>query len=259
MGIFKVVLSFLGLSKEMSEGAIARAAKTLSNPYTQTESRQEQMEKLIRDGSQPAIRALLRRLTATATQGISDEDEKRQVVSALAEMGDKAIIPLREYISREHNLTHAIEALRQIMNNPPQFTAALIEALRAHGPHDYRSTEQKLQIILTLCELAESGEAAQVIPVLTEYVDDHSDDVRFSVVRALFKHAAITTQIPTFTALLGELSNLLTSEKSSLRIARQLAEGFATTQWPLSETQSNALPPALMNEFEISAQKVIKK
>src|SRR4051812_21610147 len=110
------ILSFLGLGgSALNEKQIEKISKLGANPFAQSDVRREQMDKLIRDGSDAAIRGLLLRLTVNASQAIADEDEKRFVVDELTKMGDRAVGPILSYLRKETALTFALQALLAIL------------------------------------------------------------------------------------------------------------------------------------------------
>ncbi len=244
------ILSFLGLGQSaMSDKQIEKTAKLAANPFAQSDVRREQMDKLIKDGSEAATRGLLQRLTVNASQAIADEDEKRFVVESLTKMGERAVPPLRAYLRKETALTFALEALLAILPRD----AALSELLAlfdVYSPDDYRSDEQKKQLVLVLSEYDDP----RIIPALVPYVLDHSDDVRHQVLEILSLKAK--KDDPSLPAVLEAVSQLVRGDAASPRIARQAAEIAAKNEWALPGTGNIA--KVLEDEMQIDKKGFVR-
>src|SRR6478609_7318824 len=98
------LLSFFGKGP-LSDKRIAKVAKLASNPFAQPDVRMREMQRLIDDGSDAALRGVLKRFAANAQGHIADEDEKKWLEDALVAHGDDALGPLRDYIATEEKLT----------------------------------------------------------------------------------------------------------------------------------------------------------
>lgn len=243
------LLDFLGLgSGPMSDKSIEKTAKLASNPYAQPDVRREQMDKLLRDGSDAAIRGLLQRFTVSSSQAIADEEEKRYLVDELVKLGDKSVPLLLEYLRREKNLTFAIAALQRILPRERALTE-MLTLLETYGPDDYRSDEQKRQILLVLADYDDE----QVWPKFVPYVLDHSDEVRGIALERLFNAARAKKIDATLPGLTAALCEVLTSKEASPRIIRQSAEGVVGLEWALP------VPEAQLNDMIASEWMVDKK
>lgn len=248
------LLDFLGLgSGPMSDKAIEKTAKLASNPYAQPDVRREQMEKLIKDGSEAAITGLLQRFTMASTQAIADEDEKRFLVDELVKLGDKSVPPLLAYLRREKNMTFALAALQRILPKERALQEVLA-LLDVYGPEDYRSDEQKRQLILVVTETNDPA----VWPKLVPYVLDHSDEVRGLALEKLFAAAKAKTIDAELPNLRANLSELLVDKNTSPRILRQAAEGMLGLEWPLT-TPEVALHETLNSQWLVDKKGYLRK
>jgi len=217
-------MSFLGLgASDLTEKQIDKISKLAANPFAQPDVRREQMEKLIRDGSEASIRGLLQRLTVNASQGIADEDEKRFVVEELIAMGKKAVPPILQFLKRETNLTFAAHALLGILPKD-EGLGELLALFDVYSPDDYRSDEQKRQLVL----LFKEHDDPRIAPALVPYLLDHSDDVRHQVLEYFAEKKMFDS---TVAAAVGQL---IRDKDTSPRIARQAAEIAADHDWQLA-------------------------
>ena len=220
-------LSFLGLGgSALTDKQIEKIAKLAANPFAQSDVRREQMDKLIKDGSEAAIRGLLSRLTVNASQAIADEDEKRFVVEELTKMGERAIPPLKSYLRKETALTFALQAVLAILPEEQAITE-LLALFDVYSPEDYRSDEQKKQLVLVLAEHHDP----RIAPALVPYLHDHSDDVRHNVLE-IFYAKAKKGEAPQ-KDVLEQVGQLVRGNNASPRIARQAAEMAAEREWML--------------------------
>ena len=222
------LLSLFGKSP-LSEKKITKVAKLAANPFAQPDVRMREMQRLVEDGSDAALRGVLRRFAANAQGHIADEDEKKWLEDALAKCGDGALAPLQDYIKTESKLTYALRALARIAGDDAAIDF-FIDVLRLYGPDDHRSTEAKLQIIW---QLAEHLEDPRVFSALVPFLRDHSDDVRWAVLDLLER---VTEQAPLPEAaqdILGHMSYLVCDREVSPRIAKRAAELLAAREWAL--------------------------
>ena len=77
------LMSLLGKGP-MSPKKIDKVAKLASNPFAQPDVRMREMQRLIEDGSDAALRGLLKRFSVNANGAIADEDEKEAFEAVLA-------------------------------------------------------------------------------------------------------------------------------------------------------------------------------
>ena len=242
--MFTFVARWLGLAGPLSAKKIDKAKKLAANPFAQPDVRMREMQRLLHDGSELALRALLVRLTVNAQGHIADEDEKRFLCDALVEAGNKAVAPLRAFIDEEERLTHALQTYVRIEGHD-RAAIAFAEALAGIGPLAHRRLEAKLQLVLALGEYrAQPAVQEALIPHLL----DHSDDVRIAVMdvlgRALHEQAV---PAPTQARLAPALTRLVSDDGVSLRIAQRAADVLADGRVPL--TLPAALHPSLADHF----------
>lgn len=252
MGLF----SFLAGDGTLSERAIKGHAKTLTNPYTQPEARQEAVNKLLKDGSPAALAALLKRFTVTASNTVYDEQEKQAIEDDLVDLGEAAIQPLRDYLRVEKNLTYAARALLRLQPEA-EAIAFLLDTLDHYGPEDYRSDEIKLQLIWVVGERLTPAIMERLLP----YLEDHADDVRWAVMDLVVAARERGLLAPPVQQRVGALLGaLVIGEEFSPRIQRRAAELLADLEWALSEEQAAGhLLPALGEEYFIDKKRFLRR
>ena len=250
-------MGFLGLfgKGRLSEKKIDKAAKLACNPFAQSDVRMREMQRLLDDGSERALRALLRRFSATAQGHIADEDEKKWLEDVLVEQGEGALGALKDFISHEQRLTYALRAFRRIAGDE-ETVRFLLAVLSRYGPEDYRSIEAKQQLVL---QLADDLDHAEVLATLGAFLLDHSDDVRW-VVMDLFERAA--TQGPlaedVLAGALPALAELVTAEDVGPRIQQRAAEMLEKRAWQLP-VDVVALSPALEEQFFLDKKHFVRR
>lgn len=250
-------MGLLGLFSKgpLSERKIAKVAKLAANPFAQPDVRMREMQRLVDDGSAQALRGVLRRFAANAQGHIADEDEKKWLEDALVQRGESALGPLRDYIRQEDKLTYALRAFRRIAGEA-EAIRFFLEVLKVYGPEDYRSSEAKLQFIW---QLSESLAEDRVLPELTAFLQDHSDDVRWAVLDLIERAAdknilsdADQQQVRT------TMRHLVTDPEVSPRIARRSADLLANREWRLPDG-SEALAGVLEEDFFIDKKRYVRR
>lgn len=250
MGLF----DFLGKSP-LSEKKIAKIAKLACNPYAQPDVRVREMQRLLEDGSDRAIRAVLKRFAANASGNIADEDEKHWLEDAIVDMGGATVEPLRSFIRTDKQLTYALRAFNSIVG-AAESVKFFIEVLNAYGPEDYRAQDAKLQLIW---QLAEDLHNPEVLTALTPFLDDHSDDVRWAVVDLIERCA--DDGLVTDAALRDAaacLGRLVVSEESSTRIMQRAAEVLCRREWQIS-SEAAELATALDGQYFLDKKRFVRK
>lgn len=250
MGLF----DFFKKDGALSEKAIAKQVKTITNPFTQPDVRRESMDKLVADGSPAAITGLLRRFTATASNTVHDEQEKQWAADALVDLGDVAIEPIKEYIRTEARITYPARALLRLVSHD-QGLDFLQQVLDSYGPDDYRSDEIKLQLILLISDHLTPARLRDLLP----YLEDHADDVRWAVmdqVLELDRRHEITDELrKVISAALGAQ---VIDEEFSPRVQRRAAEVLADLEWRIPG-DSTELMHLLDEDFFLDKKRYVRR
>lgn len=197
---------------------LEKNAKAVKEQYSQPEYRREAMDKLFAMGTDEAYKALLARFTVTASGQIADEQEKRELVDRLVEVGEEVLGPLKEFIKSEQTIVFPIQALARILGRE-EALAFLIETLKQYEPLDHRSIKAKITLITSLTDLAGPEHAQIFVP----YLDDHDDDIQFNTIVALEKFADPETR--------EALAKVCCGDEHAQRIQRRAAQALVELGW----------------------------
>lgn len=248
------LLDFLGKGP-LSEKKIAKIAKLACNPYAQPDVRVREMQRLMEDGSDAAIRAVLKRFAANASGNIADEDEKHFLEDAIVDMGGVTIEPLRRYIRNGKQLTYALRAFKRIVG-AAEAVKFFIEILHRYGPEDYRAQDAKLQLVWQLDEDLSNPE---VLTALMPFLEDHSDDVRWAVVDLIERCAdegLVAAEVLQDAA--DALGRLVVTDESSTRIMQRAAEVLCRREWRIS-SEAEELAVALDGQYFLDKKRFVRK
>lgn len=239
----------------MSEAKIKKVAKLAANPFAQTDVRMREMQRLLDDGSDAALRGVLNRFAANASGAIADEDEKKWLEDAMVAIGEPALDPLREYIQGEKQLTYALRAFRRITGDEAA-VGYFLEVLKKYGPDDYRSGDAKLQLVW---QLSDDLRDPRVMPALAEFMLDHSDDVRWAVID-LVESADDDGRLPDEAReyAAAKLGDLVVDEDVGPRIQQRAAEVLAKREWQIPG-DAELLAPTLEEAYFIDKKRFVRR
>lgn len=246
--------SLLGKSP-LSERRIAKVVKLVTNPYAQPDVRMREMQRLIGDGSDAALRAVLKRFGVNANGSIADEDEKQWLEDAMVEQGQAALTPLRAFIGSATQITYALRAYHRIAGDD-EAVRVFLDVLDGYGPDDHRAAEAKLQLVW---HLSDALQHPRVLPALLPFLQDHSDDVRWAVLDCIEK--AQTQNLPgTDAAALAEaMAPLITDDATAPRIQQRAAALLADNEWPLPPASGQALTDLLGPDYFVDKKNYVRR
>ena len=251
------LLSLFGKSP-LSDKKIAKVAKLAANPFAQPDVRMREMQRLIEDGSDAALRGVLKRFASNAQGHIADEDEKKWLEDALVEVRLHGALPaLQDYMQDTRPSSPTCIAGRSPASpaTPTRPSTFFLDVLRAYGPDDHRSSEAKLQLVWQLSE----SMSGQVIEALIPFLRDHSDDVRWAVLELTDKAADRNLLTPAMqTAAAAEMLGLLTDSEISPRISRRTAELAAQREWVLP-AGNDPIAAVLDEEFFLDKKRYVRR
>jgi hypothetical protein len=222
-----------------------KLAKEVKEPFAQPEYRREAMDKLFKLGTEEAYQALLMRFTVSASGAIADEEEKRELVDRLVEVGAPALGRIKSFIRSQQKITFPVRALARMLPRQ-EFIDFLIETLRQYEPLDHRSVEQKLTLLTTLGESVGPEHAPMFIP----YLEDHSDDVQFNTIVVLEKLQNEASREP--------LAKVCVGEEHAQRIQRRAAEALQKLEWSVREHYEQ-FHPELKQEYLLGKKGMLVK
>ena len=249
------LMDFLGFGP-MSEKRIGRSVKLAMNAFAQPDVRVRELEKLLDDGSDDAIKGALKRFSVNASGTIADEEEKKWLEDEVVEKcGDSALLPLEHYIRSEKQLTYALRAYRRLTPEAASLDF-FISALEGHGPDAYKQADAKLQLILQLSEYIDNS---TVLTTLAPFLMDHSDDVRWAVmdiVEAGVVRGSVSNELKE--AYLSSFSEILSDSSTGPRIVRRAAQFLSDYEWALSLAEGE-FPVLLEDDYFLDKKGFIRK
>jgi hypothetical protein len=187
MGIFDL----FGSRETRDRNALRRLGQKVTQKFGPPEGRQKAIEQLGDMGTPAALKVLCMRFTVRADVGLHDDEEKEMARRILVEAGERALGPVREFVSeQESGIAWGLRVLSELAP-AEQVAAAVVEQLGRLG-HEYsRDPEKKLVLLTWLQEHPDltSGSGAGAAPALevalVTLLEDFSDDVRIGATRVL--------------------------------------------------------------------------
>ncbi len=216
MGLF----GLFGSKEEREQGALRKLAKRLTERYGPPENRQKAIAQLGEMGTPAALATLCLRFTVRAEPGITDDEEKQTARDLLVEAGEAAIAPIEGFIrEQEDGIAWGLRALAAIAPEEKVLGVVVGELARL-GKIYTRDPEKKLVLLTWLKEHHAGAASADLDAALLPLLEDFSDDVRISAVRAFVSVS------------LGEkareaLIQLLLRDRDNARVRGEVLEAMA--------------------------------
>ena len=249
MGI-KDLFSSAGRSRKRLD----RYIKTITNPYTQSAERYHAMQQLLADGSDEALVGVFKRFTATSTKSIEDEEEKGWAYRELSALGAKVLPAAKAFCldevpaigGRKHNIAWALRIVEDVADADQEWD--IVDALLAKHPPEYTGDPApKLQLLTHVADIDDD----RVVDILTRYLEDPDENVRFFVIEALFEIGDERAKEP-----LAKL--LLSPEEDSVRLRTRLLDGLADAGWDVS-AWTDDLARVIGHEHALQGGKVVRR
>jgi len=176
---------FFRKKKQGGEGvswSLQRKIKRALNKYVQAPDRQAALQGLVTDGSDEAIKALIKRFTFYVEPLTTDETEKEFVMENLVSFGQRVIPFLIESIKTAESITWQLNTLRQLMNED-ELLLTLLDIIEGFDTEYEKNPIRKIQII----EVLGDWKSEKVAMALKRFLDDVDETVRYQTVSSLLK------------------------------------------------------------------------
>jgi len=176
---------FFRKKKQGGEGvswSLQRKIKRALNKYVQAPDRQAALQGLVTDGSDEAIKALIKRFTFYVEPLTTDETEKEFVMENLVSFGQRVIPFLIESIKTAESITWQLNTLRQLMNED-ELLLTLLDVIEGFDTEYEKNPIRKIQII----EVLGDWKSEKVAMALKRFLDDVDETVRYQTVSSLLK------------------------------------------------------------------------
>lgn len=245
MGIFDIFRRKSDAPRPRTDKELAKLAKLVGDKLSQNFDRQEAIQVLSRDGSAPAVEALLRRFTWALDPSITDQEEKEAVVEGVVAAGAVAVEPIRRFCKTAESVTWPLKALRQLLAEE-QFFEEVAGLLDGFSIDYVRNAEPKVQLLQTLEEAASTRCRDSAVRCM----DDASEPVRFAAVTTVFAIGDAS--------VLPKVIDLLEAEES-LRVRNRIALLLSERNWPLDPELLARCRAALPDDFAVVDQQVVKR
>jgi hypothetical protein len=187
------LFDLFGSKEEREKGTLRKLGQKLTERYGPPENRQKAIAQLAAMGTPAALSTLCLRFTVRSDVGITDDEEKATVRGHLADAGEAAVGPVKEFLERqESGVSWGLRVLADLRPADEVMGTAL--ALLARAGREYtRDPEKKLVLLSWLTEhhapaSAASGGGTEATPeetAILPLLEDFSDDVRIAATRAL--------------------------------------------------------------------------
>lgn len=249
MGLFDIFSS-------SPEKKAEKAKKVMLNEHHQHQVRQQAIYDLGQLNDEHAAHALIERLGVNFRDTIKNEQEREWVRHLLVEQfGERAIEPLKEFVvetqTSARSVSGAIQVLCELISDEA-LTEFLIERLQALKPSDHRSVETRHQLIDAL-----EDREGDIIPVISAYTVDHSDDIRIKVINLIEQRlrGVEGEHREVISALLQAMMDPLASGRTSRAAANAIIKMGASLNSFSDELDSEFIPDGyqLKNGYLIEA------
>ncbi len=167
--------------------------------------------------------ALLERFGMNASKSIDDEEEKGWLYRRLVAIGKPLLGPIKTYCRKAEGVAWALRIVEDVANEAEEWEI-LDVLLEAHPPVYERDSTAKLQMLTHLKEI----EDERVREILTRYLADPDENIRFFCIEALVDNAEEQAK----PALVAHLDS---PEEDSIRLRTRILDGLADLGWDLSD------------------------
>ena len=214
----------MGFLKDLLDKDARRAkkidglAKKASRKFGQSEDRRAAVDALYDIGGDDALRAIIKRFSATVDNKLHDQDEKKYVSDLLVEKGPAVVPLLKEFVAKETEVTWAFRTLKRIEMRADW----LGHVLDAFGNSTSEDTDpEKLTQLLGLLH---DEKDPRVVPVVVRYLQDLDDTVRFAAIETLATLGDELARQPLLDALTR-------ADEDSQRVIHRIIDVFRDQGW----------------------------
>lgn len=162
--------------------SLQRKMKKSLNKYIQAPERQGALRDLVQDGSDAAIRTLIKRLTFYVEPLTTDETEKEYVHDSLVAFGPRIIPSLVESIKTGESIQWQLNIYKELVSEE-ELLRSLLGIIAEFDTEYEKNPQRKIQIIEALGE----WKSPMVVEALTRFLDDVDETVRYATVGSLLE------------------------------------------------------------------------
>ncbi len=208
-------------------GGLKKHVARVANKRAQKHERWESIQVLAADGSDEALRALLTRFTVRVDPSITDGEEKNEAFHAIAQHGEAALEPVRDFLDSAENLAWPLKLLREIQTEE-QVTTILLELLSRMDTEYERDPQKKIDLIASF----EEHKDPRIVEAVIRFLEDMNETVRFHAAGAILAQDEAD-------AALDALTKAFLAEES-VRVRMRMLDGYVERGWKLAEVKEEA-------------------
>ncbi len=208
-------------------GGLKKHVARVANKRAQKHERWESIQVLAADGSDEALRALLTRFTVRVDPSITDGEEKNEAFHAIAQHGEAALEPVRDFLNSAENLAWPLKLLREIQTEE-QVTTILLELLSRMDTEYERDPQKKIDLIASF----EEHKDPRIVEAVVRFLEDMNETVRFHAAGAILAQDEAD-------AALDALTKAFLAEES-VRVRMRMLDGYVERGWKLAEVKEEA-------------------
>ncbi|MGB5547956.1 MAG: HEAT repeat domain-containing protein [Polyangiales bacterium] len=208
-------------------GGLKKHVARVANKRAQKHERWESIQVLAADGSDEALRALLTRFTVRVDPSITDGEEKNEAFHAIAQHGEAALEPVRDFLNSAENLAWPLKLLREIQTEE-QVTTILLELLSRMDTEYERDPQKKIDLIASF----EEHKDPRIVEAVIRFLDDMNETVRFHAAGAILAQDEAD-------AALDALTKAFLAEES-VRVRMRMLDGYVERGWKLADVKEEA-------------------
>lgn len=186
--------------------------KKVTEKYGDATARQKAIQQVGELKDPAAVTVLLARFTITVDPHTTDEDEKEHVFQLVKGFGHDAIAPITEFLRTSDQASSWALRLLEALLPETEVVKIATELLTRLGAEYSRNPEKKQVLVQYL----ESRDDPRIGPAILPLLDDMSDDVKLSAIKALGAQKYEAAREP--------LLELLVAEETGRRLRSQLFE-----------------------------------
>ncbi|NVB39931.1 HEAT repeat domain-containing protein [Pseudenhygromyxa sp. WMMC2535] len=202
------------------EDLLGLAAKTWDKALKLPEGTPERLE--LERSADDAYVGVLKRFTTVASKTIDDEEEKGWLYRRLTAIGKPMLGPIKRFVVEAEGVAWALRIVEDVASEEEEWEI-LDALLEAHPPVYERDSSPKLQTLTHLKEIDDP----RVREILSRYLEDPDESVRFFCVEALVDNA----EVESLDALMSQLGK---AEEDSVRLRARILDGLADLGWDVS-------------------------
>ncbi|MGB9338701.1 MAG: HEAT repeat domain-containing protein [Polyangiales bacterium] len=208
-------------------GGLKKHVARVANKRAQKHERWESIQVLAADGSDEALRALLTRFTVRVDPSITDGEEKNEAFHGIAQHGEAALEPVRDFLNSAENLAWPLKLLREIQTEE-QVTTILLELLSRMDTEYERDPQKKIDLIASF----EEHKDPRIVEAVIRFLDDMNETVRFHAAGAILAQDEAD-------AALDALTKAFLAEES-VRVRMRMLDGYVERGWKLADVKEEA-------------------